>query len=107
MGRVPRSSRSKPPPLLGLPCSVMGGSCILQKFLGMDVVNRQQRPRSQVVKEECQPESADGDGNNQIQRAEIEILMEVRFDVPEQVYKPHENQPAGKPNKFARIALEA
>ena len=72
----------------------------------MHVVHRQQWPRSQIVKKERQPEPANGDWHHQIQPVEIEILMKVRLDIPEQVHEAHEQQPCSQPHQRGRIAFK-
>src|SRR6266478_2624347 len=85
----------------------MDCSRVFQEFLRMQVVNRQERTRSQVMEEQRQPESTNGDWNNQIQPVEIKAAVEVGLDIPEQVHEPHEDEPGGEPHQLARIALKA
>src|SRR6266567_8398516 len=82
---------------------------IFKEFLCVHVVNRQQRTRSQIAEKEREPEAANRDGYCQIEQvspAEGKCLIEVRFDVPEQVHKSHEQEPARQPDQSLRVSLE-
>src|SRR6185437_5880307 len=111
IGLEPRSVRSKPAPSrCSLWCkSVMSNSCVIEEFLRMQVVLRQQRSHSQVAEKVGEPQATDCSGNHKIQNkspVECRNLIERWFDVPEQVQKTHKQNPHRESHQHAWISLE-
>src|SRR5208282_5565797 len=73
--------------------------CRLQNLVGIGVVGRQKRQRSQVVEEIPKPESADGDGDDHIGQGQGDGLGEIGFDDPEQIKVTNQQQPDREPRQ--------
>src|SRR5690349_17377896 len=87
----------------------MSNSCVIEEFLRMQVVLRQQRSRPQVAEKVGKPQAADGDGDHKIQNkspVECRYFIERWFDVPEQIQETHKQHPHRKPHQHSRISLE-
>src|ERR1022692_1660184 len=80
--------------------------CRLQNFVGIRVIGRQQRQRSQVTEKIPKPETADGDGYNHLRQGHNESLGKIRFDDPEQIEIADQHQPDREPRQPANVALE-
>src|SRR6266446_7343829 len=78
----------------------------LQYVLGSRVVSGNQRPRTQVVAEERDPESAHGEGDHEVCHGDGESLGKAGLDVPEQVDVARDEHPGGQPNQAGNVALE-
>ncbi len=80
--------------------------CRLQNFVGIGVVSRQKRQRSQVAEEIPKPESADGDGHDYVGQGHGDSLREIRLDDPEQIEVAHQHEPDREPHQSANVTLE-
>src|SRR5215471_4957400 len=78
----------------------------LQYVLRSRVISRNQRPRTQVVAEVRDPDSAHGEGNGEVRQGDSEILGEAGLDVPEQLDVARDQHPGGQPNQAGNVALE-
>src|SRR5712692_7712535 len=78
----------------------------LQYVLRRRVVSGNQRPRTQVVAEVCDPVSAHGEGDHEVFQGDGESLGKAGLDVPEQVDVAGDEHPGGQPNQARNVALE-
>src|SRR3981081_4241735 len=78
----------------------------LQYVLRSRVVSGNQRPRTQVVAEVGDPESAHGEGDHEVWQSDGESLGKAGLDVPEQVDVARDEHPGGQPNQAGNVALE-
>src|SRR6266403_3817143 len=78
----------------------------LQYVLRSRVVSGNQRPRTQVVAEVRDPDSAHGEGDHEVCQGDGESLGKARIDVPEQVDVARDEHPGGQPNQAGNVALE-
>src|SRR5215469_6362094 len=86
-----------------LSCSVL---MVLNGLRKIGVAERQQRTLLQIEREEAQPQSAEGDGQNEIQPGGHGARSEFWPSHPEQVDQPHKNQPRGDFRKNFGVALK-
>src|SRR6266446_10846991 len=78
----------------------------LQYVLRRRIVSGNQRPRTQVVAEVRDPESAHGEGEREVCQSNGEGLGKAGLDVPEQVDVARDEHPGGQPNQAGDVALE-
>src|SRR5712671_4423141 len=78
----------------------------LQYVLRSRVVSGNQRPRTQVMAEVRDPESAHGEGDHEVCQGDGESLGEAGLDVPEQVDVAGDEHPGGQPNQAGNVTLE-
>src|SRR6266851_1130614 len=78
----------------------------LQYVLRSRVVSGNQRPRTQVVAEVRDPESAHGEGDHEVCQGNGESLGKAGLDMPEQVDVARDEHPGGQPNQAGNVALE-
>src|SRR5208282_3571074 len=78
----------------------------LQYVLRSRVVSGNQSPRTQVVAEIRDPDSAHGEGNREVSQRDGKSLGEAGLDVPEQVNVAHDEHPGGQPNQSGNVTLE-
>src|SRR5919198_4899052 len=74
--------------------SCLGSSLLmrrLQEQRGLRIVDRQQWPRLQVIKEVREPKPAHCHGDHDIEPVHEQLLVVAGLDEPEQIRKPHEN----------------
>src|ERR1700674_1941031 len=70
------------------------------------VLSGNQRPRTQVVAEVRDPDSAHGEGDREVCQSDGESLGKAGLDVPEQVNVARDEHPGGQPNQAGNVALE-
>src|ERR1700681_1753222 len=78
----------------------------LQYVLRSCAVSGNQRPRTQVVAEVRDPDSAHGEGDHEVCQGDDESLGKAGLDVPEQVDVAGDEHPGGQPNQACNVALE-
>src|SRR5258708_30878535 len=78
----------------------------LQYVLRSGVESGNQRPRTQVVAEVRHPDSAHGEGDREVCKADGESLGEAGLNVPEEVDIVGDEHPRGQPNQAGNVALE-
>src|SRR6266496_3763854 len=78
----------------------------LQYVLRSRVVSGNQRPRTQVVAEIRDPDSAHGEGDHEVGQGDGEGLGESGLDVPEQIDVMRDEHPGGQPNQAPDVTLE-
>src|SRR5579863_1401275 len=88
------------------PCCLVSAMYRFQYFLGLNVVSRQQRPRCQIAAEECQPQSADGDHDYDIQPGQSKSFRIIRLDHEIQVYPTHAHDPGRQQREFRDIPFQ-
>src|SRR5277367_1555711 len=88
------------------PCCLVSAMSRFQYLLRLNVICCQQRARSQIAAEECQPQPANGDHNYDVQPGQSESLRIIRFDHEIQVHPTHAHDPGRQQRQFSDIALQ-
>src|SRR5579864_2173120 len=97
------SSFSKPELFAVCFSSLMLG---LQNLLRVYVVGRQQGLRTQVVTEECEPQTSHRKRNQQVCPCHMEDCREIRLDQPEQIDITHNHEPRRQPDQPCDVTLQ-
>src|SRR5438128_589662 len=69
------------------------------------IAQREKRALLQIECKETQPQSAEGDGQNNVQPSGHGAGSEFRARHPEEVHKTHEDEPRGDLRKYLGVAL--